>query len=72
MSIKQVKRRCRGLNLDDKIQAALSNGLSKDKSKINSRPVYKKLNEKTSEPWYKEMWEDWLGYIINIINSNLE
>lgn len=72
MSIEQAKKCWRGLNPDEKIEAALRNRLSKDKSGIDGKPVYRKLNEKTSEPRYEEMWSDWEGYVINITKSSLE
>ena len=72
MSIEQAKKCWRGLNPDEKIEAALRNGLSKDKSEIDGKPFYRKLNEKTSEPRYEEIWDDWEGYVIDIIKLSLE
>jgi hypothetical protein len=48
MNTKQAKGCWRGLNPDEQIEAALRDRLSKDRSRIDSNPVYRKLNEKTS------------------------
>jgi hypothetical protein len=51
MSIEQAKGHWRGFNLDKQIEAALRDRLSKDKSGIDSNPVYKKF-ALSSEPRY--------------------
>jgi hypothetical protein len=56
MSIEQPKGRWRGLNLDEQIEAALRDRLSKDKSRIDSNPVYKKF-ALSSEPRYAAIIE---------------
>ncbi|TAQ83756.1 hypothetical protein B7494_g7916 [Chlorociboria aeruginascens] len=59
MSTEQAKGCWRGLNPDEQIEAALRDGLSEDRSGIDSNPVYRKLNEKTSQPRYDAMWDFW-------------
>ncbi|KAG9244993.1 hypothetical protein BJ878DRAFT_40562 [Calycina marina] len=62
MSTEQAKGCWRGLNPDEQIEAALRDGLSEDRSGIDSNPVHRKLNEKTSQPWYDAMWDFWEAY----------
>jgi len=61
--------RSTGLNLDEQIEAALRDGLSEDRSGIDSNPVYRKPNEKTSQLRYDAMWDFWEVYVANIIPS---
>jgi hypothetical protein len=72
MSTERAKGYWRGLNPDEQIEAALKDGLSVDKSGIDSNPVYRGLNEKTSKPQYTKMWEFWQAYVINITKPSLE
>jgi len=66
MNTEPAKRYWRGLNPDEQITAALSKGLSKDKSDVNSNPIYKKLNKQTSQPQYDALWDFWKAYVDNI------
>jgi hypothetical protein len=59
MSIERAKGYWRRLNPDELIEAALRDGLSEDRSRIDSNPVNRKLNEKTSQPQYDAMWDFW-------------
>ncbi|KAF4628866.1 hypothetical protein G7Y89_g9283 [Cudoniella acicularis] len=52
----------KGLSPEEQMEAALSKGLSQDRSDINSKPVYRKLDEKSSEPRYEAMWNFWKAY----------
>jgi hypothetical protein len=72
MSTEQAKGCWRGLNPDEQIEAALRDGLSEDRSGIDSNPVYRKLNEKTSQPRYDAMWDFWEAYVANITKSSPE
>lgn len=45
ISLERAKGYWRGLNPDEYIEAALSNGLFKDKSGIDSNPIRRKLNK---------------------------
>jgi len=72
MSTEKAKRYCRGMNPDKQIEAALRNGLSADKSGIDSNPVPRQLNEKTSQPQYNAMWDFWEAYVVNITKQSLE
>jgi hypothetical protein len=60
------------LNLDEQIEAALRDRLSIEKSRIDSNPIYRELNEKTSKLLYTKIWEFWYVYVINITKSSLE
>jgi hypothetical protein len=71
MSTERANPYWRGLKPDEQINAALGKGLSKDRSEINTNPVYRKLNEKTSQPQYDKMWEFWLAYVGNIAKPRL-
>jgi hypothetical protein len=51
----------KGVDPDDLIQAALQDGLSEDKSDINSEPVHRKLAESTEKP-YDRMMAVWYAY----------
>jgi hypothetical protein len=59
MSTEQAKKCRRRLNPDERIEVALRNGLSEDRSGIDSNPVYRKLKEDTSKPQYDAMWDFW-------------
>jgi hypothetical protein len=72
MSTEQAKGYWRGLNPDEQIEAALRDGLSEDRSGIDSNPVHRKLNEKTSQPRYDTMWDFWEAYVANITKPSLE
>jgi hypothetical protein len=72
MSTERAKGCRRGLNPDEQMEAALRDGLSKDRSGIDSNPVYRKLNEKTSQPQYDAMWDFWEAYVANITKSSPE
>ena len=61
----------KGLSPEEKIEAALRKGLSKDRSDISSKPVYRKLDRDTSEPHYKVMWKFWEAYVNNITRSKV-
>ena len=71
MSIEQAKGRWRGLNPDEQIEAALRDGLSEDRSGIDSSPVHRKLAP-SSEPRYAAMMEVWKACVVDIIQSSLE
>ena len=58
MSIKSEKSRWKGLSPHEQIQAALKDGLSKDKSGIDEKPVYPELAE-SSKPRYEAMMDFW-------------
>ncbi|KAK0114147.1 hypothetical protein ONS95_013649 [Cadophora gregata] len=62
MSTEQARGCRRGLNPDERMEVALRDGLSKDRSGIDSNPVYRKLNEETSQPQYDTMWDFWEAY----------
>jgi hypothetical protein len=72
MSTEQAKGCWRGLNPDEQIEAALRDGLSEDRSGIDSNPVHRKLNEKTSQPRYDAMWDFWEAYVATITKSSPE
>ena len=61
----------KGLSPEEKIEAALRKGLSKDRSDISSKPVYRKLDKDTSVPHYQAMWKLWEAYVDNITNSKV-
>ncbi|KIW79865.1 hypothetical protein Z517_06480 [Fonsecaea pedrosoi CBS 271.37] len=61
MSIKNEKRSWKGLNPDEQIEAALEDGLSRDRSGIDGKPVYAEL-AKSSKPQYEAMMEVWKAY----------
>lgn len=68
----------KGLSPEEQIEAALRKGLSKDRSDINSEPVYRKLDEKNSQPQYNAMWKFWEAYVdnitefrANVVNANI-
>jgi hypothetical protein len=63
MSTELEKLNWRGLNPDEQINAALENGLSEDRSDVNTDPVYRGLKEDTSRPQYIKMWALWLAYV---------
>jgi len=53
--MERIKGCWRGLNPDEQIAEALRDGLSEDRSGIDSNPVHRNLNEKTSEPRHSEI-----------------
>jgi hypothetical protein len=57
MSTERADECRRGLNPDERMDATLRDGLSKDSFVISSNPVYRKLNEKTSQSQYDTMWD---------------
>ena len=59
------------ITADEQIEAALRDGLSIDKSGINSDPVYKGL-KKVSRKRYDKIWDFQIAYIDNIIELSLE
>jgi hypothetical protein len=59
----------KGLSPEEQMEAALSKGLSKDRSDISSKPVYRKLDEDSSEPRYEAMWKFWEAYVDNTTKS---
>lgn len=59
MTTKLAKRYWRGLNPDEQIAAALKKGLSKDRTDVNSDPVYRKLKPESSELQYNAVWDVW-------------
>ena len=71
MSIERAKGRWRGLNPDEQIEAALRDGLSEDRSGIDSNPVHRKLAP-SSEPRYAAMMEGWKACVVGITKSSLE
>jgi hypothetical protein len=62
----------KGLSPEEQIEAALKKSLSKDRSDINSKPVYRKLDEKRSGPRYIAMWNFEEAYVDNITKSSLK
>jgi hypothetical protein len=58
MSTKRVKGCWRGLNPDEQIEAALRDGLFKDRSGTDSNPVHRELAP-SSKPRYVAMMEVW-------------
>jgi hypothetical protein len=71
MGTERIKLYWRGLNPDEQINAALGKELPKDRSEINTNPVYRKLYEKTSQPQYNKIWEFLLAYFGNIAKPRL-
>ena len=65
MSTEQAKGCWRGLNPDEQIEAALRDGLSEDRSGIDSNPVHRKLAP-SSQPRYDAMWDFWEACVINL------
>jgi hypothetical protein len=72
MGTERAKGFSRGLNPDEQIEAALRDRLSEDKSRIDSNPVYRKLNLKSSQPRYDKMWEFCEVCVANITKLSLE
>ena len=71
MSTERAKGYREGLNPDKRIEEALRDRLSKDRSGIESNPVYRKLNKKTSQPQYDTMWDFWKACAANITKSRI-
>ena len=61
----------RGLNPDERMEVAPRDGLSKDRSGIDSNPVYRKLKKETSQPQYDTMWDFWEACVLNITKSRI-
>lgn len=55
MSTEWAKGHWKRLNPDEQLEAALRDGLSKDRSRIDSHPVYRNLAP-SSQPRYDLMW----------------
>lgn len=70
MNTERAKGCWRGLHPDEQIAAALRKGLSKDKSDINSNPVYRKLDEKSSQLQYDAAWDFWEACVGNFTKSS--
>jgi hypothetical protein len=70
ISTERAKGYWRGLNLDEQIEAALRDGLSEDRSGIDSNPVHRELAP-SSKPRYAAMMEVWKACVIGIIKSSL-
>jgi hypothetical protein len=71
MSTERAKGCWRGLNPDEQIEAALRDGLSEDRSGIDSNPVHRELAP-ISKPQYAAMMEVWKACVVDIIKSSLE
>jgi hypothetical protein len=71
MSPERKKGRYRGLNPYEKIEAALKDGLSEDRSGIDSNPVHRGLAP-SIKPQYAAMMAVWKACVVNIIKSSLE
>lgn len=66
MDTERAKGCRRGMNPDERMEAALRDGHSEDRSGIDSNPVYRKLNRNTSQPQYDTMWDFWEACVANI------
>jgi hypothetical protein len=62
VSIQHRKRGPKKRDPDSRLEAAIQNGLSKDKSGISNNLVHKKLGE-NSKLQYDAMMETWRGYV---------
>jgi hypothetical protein len=71
MSIQRKKGCWRGMDPDEQIKAALKDGLSEDRSGINSKPVHRKLAP-SSEPGYAAMMEVWKACVFHVTKPSLE
>ena len=49
----------KGLSPEEQMEVALKKELSNDRPDISSKPVYKKLDDDSSEPRYEAMWKFW-------------
>jgi hypothetical protein len=56
---------------DEQIEAALKDGLSEDRSGIDSNPVHRGLGPST-KPRYAAMMAVWEACVVNITKSSLE
>ena len=54
---------------DDLIKAAIQDGLSEDKSGIDSKPIHKEL-AKSSKPRYDRMMEVWFASVASTTDSH--
>jgi hypothetical protein len=59
----------RAIDPDDLIKAAIQDGLSKDKSDIDSKPVYKELAPIT-KPQYARMMRVWFASVASTADSH--
>jgi hypothetical protein len=71
MSTEQKKGCWRGMDPDEQIEAALKDGLSEDRSGIDSNPVHRGLAP-SSKPRYAAMMAVWKACVVNITKSSLE
>jgi hypothetical protein len=71
MSIERAKGPWKGLNPDEQMEAALRDGLSEDRSWIDSNPVYRKL-ALSSEPRYTAMMEVWKACVVDSTKLGLK
>ena len=65
MSPEREKGCWRGMDPDEQIEAALKDGLSEDRSGIDSNPVHRGLGPST-KPRYAAMMAVWEGCVVNI------
>ena len=65
MSTERVKGFWRGLNPDEQIEGVLRDGLSEDRSGIDSNPVHRGLAP-SSKPRYAVMMEVWKACVVKI------
>ena len=71
MSTERKKGCWRGMDPDEQIEAALNDGLSEDRSGIDSNPVHRELAP-SSKPRYAAIMEVWKACVVNITKSSLE
>ena len=70
MTTERKKGCWRGMDPDEQIEAALKDGLSEDRSGIDSNPVHRGLAPST-EPQYAAMMAVWKACVVNIAKSSL-
>jgi hypothetical protein len=70
MSTERAKGCWRGLDPDEQIEAAVRDGLSEDRSGIDSNPVHRELAPST-KPRYAAMMDVWKA-CVDIIKPSLE
>jgi hypothetical protein len=70
MTSERKKGYWRGMDPDEQIEAALNDGLSEDRSGIDSNPVHRGLGPST-KPRYAAMMAVWEAYVVNITKSSL-
>jgi hypothetical protein len=71
MSTERKKACWRGMDPDEQIRRSLKDGLSEDRSGIDSNPVHREL-ALSSKPPYAAMMEVWKACVVNITKSSLE